>query len=117
MRFQERELKPYADPIPAGRLNEGSVYFFVNFADDDMLIPTLEPVVFIGRNLDPDDEGLVYFQDFDSYHQGIRYGSPPSKEQAIFHCGREDQTSHIFEFEQALEELMRCFIRRKNAAP
>jgi len=33
MRFEARELKPYAEPVSASDLKEGAVYFFVNFAE------------------------------------------------------------------------------------
>jgi hypothetical protein len=51
MRFESRELKPYAEPVVAAELKEGSVYFAVTFADEDTLIPTMETVVFVGRDL------------------------------------------------------------------
>lgn len=73
--FESRELKPYAEPVAATDLKEGAVYFFLNFADESMLLPTMEPVVFIGRNLDTTDVGVIYFQDIDSYRHGIRYNS------------------------------------------
>jgi hypothetical protein len=75
MQFGSRELKPYAEPVSVQGLTNGVVYFFVNFADEAMLIPSLEPVVFIGKNLDPEDSGVIYFQDMNSYQQGVRYDS------------------------------------------
>ena len=51
MRFEERELKSYAEPVTADLLEEGKVYFSVQFADSDMLIPIMETWVFAGRNL------------------------------------------------------------------
>jgi len=55
MRFEERELKPYAEPVAASLLKQGEVYFSVQFADEDMLVPIMETLVFAGRNLDPND--------------------------------------------------------------
>jgi hypothetical protein len=61
MRFEERELKSYAEPVISNLLTEGEVYFSVQFADEDMLIPILEAWVFAGRKLDPKDvEGHLY---------------------------------------------------------
>jgi hypothetical protein len=114
-RFERRELKPYAEPVPAKNLKEGSIYFFINYADDAMLLPTMEPVVFIGRNLDKDDDGVVYFQDIDSFRKGISYGSATEDEQATFHSGSQLETGHVFEYEQGLDELMRCALRRSKA--
>lgn len=87
----------------------------VNYLDDDMLIATMETVVFIGRNLEQDDVGKVYFQDAASYREGIRFDSKPQDDElpVRFFSGPETQTAHIFEFEQALEELMKCSLRRK----
>ena len=65
------ELKESAEPVSAGDLREGEVYFAINYVDDDMLIPVMETVVFIGRNLEPGDVGQVYFQDVQSYQEGI----------------------------------------------
>lgn len=113
IRFEARELKPYAEPVSSSELKEGSVYFFVNYVDDDMLIPNMETVVFVGRNLEANDIGLVYFQDIDSYRAGVRYDSTDKDESAVFQCGSE--TGHVFEFEKALEQLMMCSLRRKKA--
>ena len=48
MRFEERDLKPYAQPVTAKVLEQGRVYFSVQFADDDMLIPIMQTWVFTG---------------------------------------------------------------------
>ena len=80
-----------------------------------MLLPSLEPVVFIGRNLESNQTGTIYFQDIDSYQQGIRYDAAISDD-AKFYSGPELETGHIYEYERALDELMRCSVRRRNAA-
>jgi hypothetical protein len=116
MRF-ERELKPYAEPVSAPQLKEGAIYFFVNFVDGELLIPMMEPVVFVGRNFEPGDEGRVYFQDVYSYREGIRYDMPePASEEssAEFHTGSEDELGHVFEYEQALDVLIACSLRRRK---
>ena len=60
--LKERDLKPYAQPVTAKVLERGKVYFSVQFADDDMLIPIMETWVFAGSNLDPEDaENHLYF--------------------------------------------------------
>jgi len=115
MRFEERELKSYAEPIAAEDLNEGSVYFALNYVDDDMLIPTMETVVYVGRDFEAGDSGVVYFQDIRSYREGIRYGTPTELNYAEFFCGSEREVSHIFTYERALEELMKCALRRRKA--
>jgi hypothetical protein len=116
MRF-EREVKSYAEPVSAAELKEGSIYFFVNFVDGELLIPAMEPVVFVGRNFESGDEGCVYFQDIYSYREGIRYDTPePVSEEssAEFHTGSEDELGHVFEYEQALDVLIACSLRRRK---
>src|SRR5204863_9021032 len=72
MRFETRELKEHSEPVAVERLREGTTYFSLSFLDKEMLVPTLEPVVFVGCNLEPDDEErLFYFQDADSYRAGF----------------------------------------------
>ena len=115
MRFEERELKPYAEPVTASELKKGDVYFAVNYVDDKMLIPTMETLVFVGRNLDPDDVGKIYFQDIDSYLQGIRHDSASADDHIMLSCGSENETKHIFTYENALDELMKCALRRRKA--
>jgi hypothetical protein len=96
MRFESRELKSYAEPVNANRLVEGEFYF----------------MVFLGRKLDPDDvEETLYFQDVDSYEEGARYGSPDI-EGARFSIYAENEINHFFEFEHALQEMMKCSLRR-----
>jgi len=114
MHFEKRDLKPYAEPISAADLKEGAIYFFVNFIDDAMLIPTMEAVVFIGRNLSADDVGQIYFQDVGSYQNGIRYDAALKDENGLFYSGPEGQTGHVFEYERAVDELIRCAQRRKR---
>ena len=115
MVFESRALSPYAKPVETQELSVGSIYFFLNYLDTDMLIPTLEPMVFIGRNLEPNDVGEVYFQDVASYREGIRYEASGPDAEGEFSSGLEKETNHVFEYESALEELMRCSIRRHRS--
>lgn len=117
MLFEERELKPYAEPVVASDLKDRSVYFFVNFVDDEMLLPTLEPFVFIGKNLEEDDAGRVYFQDVISFQRGIVYAAQDEDSSAVFYSGSEMELGHVFEYERALEVLMACSLRRRKSVP
>jgi hypothetical protein len=70
--------------------------------------------MFAGRNLDPEDaENHLYFQDAESYLQGIRYGSA-TPESATGQIALEESTNHIFEYEHALEELPKCSLRQRK---
>lgn len=113
MRFEARELKPYAEPVSPEELREGEMYFAVFFLDDDAMVPVLAPRVFIGRDLETGDQGEIYFQDFDSYKRGVRFESASEKDDdAVFEKGAE---RHIFEYERALDVLMSCALRRRKA--
>jgi hypothetical protein len=110
MRFEARELKPHAEPVTASALITGEVYFSVQFVDREGLIPIMETLVFVGRNLDPDDTvgERLYFQDVESYRKGIRCDSSDA-ENAIFYA--QSQVNHILEYDHALDELLECFLR------
>lgn len=96
MRFEARELKPYAQPVTAGLLKEGDVYFSVQFADSEMLIPVVEAWVYAGRKLDSKDgEDHLYFQDVESYRLGIRYDTA-TDENSSFQVATEQGLNHIF---------------------
>jgi hypothetical protein len=115
MRFEERDLKPYAEPISFGELKQGAIYFSVSYVDDQLLMPTVEPLVYIGENLDAGDVGRVsYFQDASSYRRGIRHGSESKEGEAIFFTASGDKMPPIFEYERALDELLRCALRRRK---
>jgi len=111
MRFEERELKDYAEPVLPDQLHEGMVYFAVIFLDEGGLVPTMEPRVFIGPKAEPEGNKL-YFQDFASYRRGIRFESPNADEEATFVTGAG---RYIFEYERALDVLMVCALRRRKA--
>jgi hypothetical protein len=109
MRFEARELKPYAEPVSAAELKEGSVYFALTFIDEDMLTPTMETVVFVGRDLEPDDVGRVYFRN-------VRSGEGADSEDADEwdYTASENSINHVFEFEHALDQLLACSLRRRK---
>ena len=108
--FEKRELTPFAEPVSTSKLKEGSVYFAVNFVDDEMRIPIVETLVFIGR----DGTGVLRFQDVESFRQGVRFETATDDDHAIFFQCPEDHANHIFEYEHALEALMRCSLRRRE---
>jgi|SRR5580765_5146267 hypothetical protein len=118
MRFEERELKTFATFVLARDLKEGAVYYATYYLDDKMLLPIMRPVVFIGKNLEPGDASRVYFQDAESYRSGSRRDSPDPDTYAFFESFPETETgdvSTIYEYEDALDELMRCALRRRKA--
>lgn len=114
MRFEARELKAYAEPIASDALEAGHVYFFVHFLDDAMQVPMLEPMVFIGSNLEIGDKGQVWFQDYVSYSRGHRHDSPDAEDVSLY-GGAKDELGHVFLFERAMDVLLQCSIRRATA--
>jgi len=75
-RHFEREVPTYGEPVSASELREGETYFSVQFADEDLLQPLMETLVFTGRGLDEDGSMILYFQDLGAYQLGIERGSP-----------------------------------------
>ena len=93
MRFESREIKPYSVPVKGSELKVGEVYFRISYMDEYMHYPVMETLVFIGRDLDLDiidkdpdlgDRVQVYFQDYESYAEGIRIDTLPKNNEAIF---------------------------------
>lgn len=112
MRFEERELKPYAEPVVAAELKENEIYFSVEYIDEQLLLPKLEPVLFIGRNLKPEDSGMVYFQDIDSFRDGYRFNSGEKHAEVTFFCVDEKDIP-LYSYERALDLLLKCSLRRR----
>ena len=113
MRFEARDLKEFAEPISMGALEIGATYFSVQFVDEKGLIPVMETLVFVGREVVGNGQVLLRFQDFESYHAGVQFDAPDTVD-AVFYSQPEDQVKHIFEFDKALDRLLACSIRRST---
>ena len=116
MRFEARDLKPYAEPVSSSELEAGHTYFSVQFIDEEMLIPRLDPLVFLGRDLLPGDAGLLYFQDADSHRAGIQLEGRNARA-GQFYAQPDTEIQHVFSFEQALDLLLSCSLRRRGRPP
>ena len=116
MRFEARELPPYAEPLTADQLNVGDVYFVVTFADNEGLVPEMKAVVLAGTDLEGEGEGRLYFQDFASYQRGERHSSPTGKVQMEFETCLPDDLGFVFSFERAVDVLLACSLKRRSAA-
>ena len=113
MRFEGRDLTTYAEPISATALREGQTYFFVRYVDEHLRVPLVDTVVFAERFVGSDGTELLRFQDVRSYQRGIRFGSP-ELDGAQFQSATENGINHLFDYEHALDELLRCAIRRNR---
>jgi hypothetical protein len=72
----------------------------------------MDSLIFLGRSLDADNEGKLYFQDVNSYGTGVPYDPADKDTLASFLITTENELGNLFEFEQALDEMMRCSLRR-----
>ena len=117
MRFEGKDLKDHAEPVTEAELRPGQAYFAVQFLDEKLLIPTVEPLVFLGKNLRAGDVDRLYFQHFDSYIEGVRIESANEDDQHDFQIPSEAGINHIFEYERALDALMMCALRRRQSEP
>ncbi len=117
LHFEERALRSYAEPLSIDELEEGEVYFTIQFSGPDRggLFPIMETLVFVGFNLDEEDvKRRVYFQGLESYQAGIRYGTATSEDRSHFYAQEPGHLSHIFKYENALNELLKCSLRRRK---
>lgn len=114
--FPERQLQPFAEPVSSDVLVTGEVYFAVTYVDDAMEIPIIETFVFIGIDLEHETNGTLYFQDVESHRAGILFGATETDKDANFFVCAPDQLKSTFRFENALDELMRCSLRRAGKA-
>jgi hypothetical protein len=112
--FPATELPPYAEPVSPAEMHEGRVYFALQYLDQGLLVPHLEPVIFLGIDLDGESRKDRYFQDFDSYRAGVRYGEHSDSELARFEVYGPEEGKHIFDYEHALRLLMRCALVRRD---
>jgi hypothetical protein len=110
-----REIPTYAESVSANDLNQGEVYFSVQYADEGLLLPIMETLVFTGREKGEDGSVIYCFQDLTSHQQGIKRGSQEA-ERALFYFQHANQLRHIFEYDCALDELIRCSLRRQKEA-
>jgi hypothetical protein len=113
LHFEGRDLKPFGEFVSDADLVEGETYFAVHFVDDSMRVPEVRALVFIGRDRNLGDAGRLYFQDAASYLAGVRYDAATGEEDAEFHVVAE-QTPFVFEFERALDVLLRCSLDRQR---
>ena len=115
--FEKRLLKPYAVSVKSESLTVGDVYYKVSFADQEMTIPIMLTVIFAGKDLDEGDNGIYYFQDYDSYQEGERYGIDDSLKHAVFYTCGDRELGGVYQFEDALDILLHCsLIRDKKKA-
>ena len=93
--FAATDLKPYAEPVPSEELRQGQVYLALQFVDEDLLVPVLQPLLFLGWNLDGDEPRVRFFQDYESFVAGVRYASRSETDSVYFEAYSEGEGSHF----------------------
>ena len=96
-------------------LEIGGTYFSVQFIDDAMYIPIVEPLVYLGSDPRGRGSNSHLFQDAGSHQAGIRMEDREVGD-ARFYSQPASQLGHIFEFERGLEVLLRCSVERKGGS-
>lgn len=63
-----------------------------------------------------DARGRLYFQDYDSYREGIRYSTADHDVDCEFDVFLPADIGFVFEYEHALNVLLVCSLRRRELA-
>ena len=107
----------YMEPVDVSILKKEAIYFMLNYFDNDLLVPELRTLIFLGRNVAGENDALLYFQDVESY---IRLGPYPTSIEGrgdILYC-TDDQLQCFFTLEKAVLALQDCVARRvKKSVP
>ena len=100
------------------QLEVGAVYFISGCVDRDMLVPFVQPMVFIGRNLaagDDADDRRWYFQDYESYRDGVRHhGGSGDRADAEFVVYPTDGDLSVHDLETVIARLGECLSRSRR---
>jgi hypothetical protein len=106
-------MKARAKSVKPSDLVQGTTYFMVSYLDDHMSVPTVEPIVFLGRSIHGDSDGKLYFQDAPSHIHGGPYPENMTDEQDLLSFPDHGLGS-ILTLEEAVEELQRCLARKRR---
>jgi hypothetical protein len=101
------EIPRYAQPVVPETLHVRETYFSLTFIDDEMMIPVLIPIVFLGET----EDGQFLFQDAESFYLGPEAGDEPINYSAY----SKQSLASVFDYESMLHGLLQCFARRRKA--
>jgi hypothetical protein len=90
----------------------GQLYFMVQYIDPDLLVPVVQSVIFIGKNVDGEGEDLWYFQDVESHSTLGEYPNAEVGPGDIFVLPEEGLSS-IVVLDAVVKDLSECLDRRK----
>lgn len=106
-------LSAYIDPVDVSELEEEEIYFMLSYVDDNLFVPQIRTLIFLGRDVAEEKEGLLYFQDVDSYIRLGRYPNSSNGSGEIYICA-DDQLACFFTLANAVLALKNCVERRAN---
>ena len=76
-----------------------------------MLVPDLETLVYIGRDLNGEQNGMLYFQDYESFAEWGGFPKSNDGSATIFRC-MADKITCIFNLDKAINILQQRHKRR-----
>ena len=62
--------------VPAESLRSGNIYFVVSYLDESLLVPVVETLVFLGRDILREGGNRLFFQDAESYYADGPFEGP-----------------------------------------
>lgn len=100
--------------------NAGDLYFLVFYEDELLRVPSIDPVVYIGKDLKKNDEDVWYFQDastYELYGPFIEITDFSGKEDEIeVHTFSESGVTYVKNIEGLIKEMNKCIVRRGGTA-
>ena len=115
MWFPGRQLRDYAIPVAIDELELGNIYFKVVFLDADCKIPEWFTLVFVEKRASAGNPTLYYFQDVGSYLSGLRHTDKTIDGEVQLHYFEETGINGIYGFDEALDIMLKCSLRRNSA--
>lgn len=95
---------------------KGHLYFMYAYDDENLRVPSIESLVFVGKNLEKGEDETWYFQDALSYEL---LGSYPEftknvnkKGNVTIHTFSDVDVHRIKDLKGLMEELKECLLRR-----
>ncbi len=114
-KYPARELNDFAVFVPVKKLKRNRIYYSIHFQDENMTIPIVHSLYFVGLNVRQGSRS-ARFQDEFSYSIGVRkkakYGIGPHFES--FPIGDDGSVSAVCEFDEMLTSLLRCDLNRRK---
>ena len=102
------------NPVNVADIVIGDVYFSVIYHDDDMLFPTMQPLVFLGAEVLCNGDLIYEFQHVSTYHLGQTYDNENEQTALGIVNFLNSSVNCVYTFENAVKCLVECWNRRKG---